>query len=147
MAEAIRNSFRRSPPGFITIEQDDHMREMFADDFFLCIAHSGTHECDTREPSLRYFHAIEESFDKNDGEFVSHPMHVKQFERLVEARRKFVARFRSVDRSSGIRNEFALRVMNRDHDAIMHRSLAWEKSHTKFLRSLNTYSPLFEMRM
>ena len=61
--------------------------------------------------------------------------------------RKFVARFRSIDRSSGIGDEFALRVMDRYHDAIMHRSLAGEKSDAELLRDLCTHSPLIEIRV
>ena len=115
--------------------------------FLLRLAHRGAHERDAREPGLRHLHAIEESFDENDRHLPSHAMQVKEFERLVEARRKFVARFRSVDRSPGIRDEFALRVMDRDHDAIMHRSLAGEKSDAECFRGLFRESPLFQIRV
>ncbi len=75
--------------------------------FLLRFAHRGAHECDAGKSRLRHFHAIEEAFDENDRQLPSHAMQVKKFERLMEARRKFVAGFRSVDRSSGIRDEFA----------------------------------------
>src|ERR1700722_5908738 len=65
----------------------------------------------------------------------------------MEPRRKFVARFRSVDRSPGIGNEFAFRVMDRDHDAIMHRSLAREKSNAESFRNFFRDSPLRKIRM
>ena len=48
-----------------------------------------------------------------------------------------MARLRSVDRSSGIRDELALGIVDWNHDAIMHRSLAREKSDAEFLCRFN----------
>ena len=107
--QAVSDVFRRAPACIVPIEHENHRCEMLLRSVASCaLLHRGTHERDARETGLRHFHAIEESFDEDDRQLPFHAMQVKEFERLVEACRKFVARFRSVDRSAGIGDEFAL---------------------------------------
>ena len=143
----ICNSYGRFPSGFIAVEHHDDISEMFRKETLLPLAHRGTHERDARKSRLRHVHTIEKSFDEHDGQLPFHPMQIKKFERLVEARRKSVTGFRSVDRSPGIRDENALPVVDRNHDAIMHRSFAGKKSHAKCFCNFFCDSPLREIRM
>ena len=107
----------RSPVRRIAVEHENHRFEVRRDQVLLRFRQARAHEGDAGKAVLADLHAIEEAFDHDDGRLPCHAMQVEKLERLVEARRKFVARLRAIDRSSGVGDEFAVRVVDRDPEA------------------------------
>src|ERR1039457_1302877 len=124
--QTVRYLVRGSPAGFVAVEHHDHMAELLRKKILLYLTHRGPHEGNTRKTGLRHFHTVEESFDKNDRQLPFHTMQVKEFERLMESRRKFVTRFRAIDHPTGVRDEFTVPVMDRDHASAMHTPFPWK---------------------
>ena len=72
-------------------------------------------------------------------------MQVKQLLRLVKSRRQLISWLTAIDRTPGIRHQFSLLVVNRNHDAPVHGTFAAEIADTERLRSLCRNAALLQI--